>query len=230
MRVETWLLLLESILLVVTIVLLLYSIREGRAREGLIAEVASAKKVLTRKEYFLAITDSMHDARQEVVGCLTGRPPVGDEVRETDRITELIGRATAKGVRVRYLLPKFPDRLRIGLQYAVAGAEVRFSSCLMIHDLRFIVIDEKVVVLGIPEAVGDEEATKKGYTIPSQGLALIMKNYFNSCERQSSLGDYLREVMEQSGASAEHLAREFHLDEGTIRRFLAGEGPGANPA
>jgi len=52
----------------------------------------------------------------------------------------------------------------------------------MVHNFRFIVVDGKVVVLGIPDAVGEREATKKGYRIPSAGLASIMKTYFETCE------------------------------------------------
>lgn len=63
MIVEKGLLMLESILLVVTIILLIYSIKEGRGRKGLLLEVGKATKILTRQEYFLTVTDSMMDAK-----------------------------------------------------------------------------------------------------------------------------------------------------------------------
>lgn len=66
-------------------------------------------------------------------------------------------------MRIKYLLPKFPDRLQIGVQYTKAGAEVLFSICLMVHNIRYSVVDERIVVLGIPESTGEKEATKKGY-------------------------------------------------------------------
>ena len=89
----------------------------------------------------------------------------------------------------------------------------------MVHNIRFSVIDERVVVLGIPESAGEKEATKKGYTIPSEGLAIILKSYFSGCEKQSSLKEYLQEVIAHSGATLEHLAKEFHLDEKDLQIF-----------
>jgi len=218
---ETGLLLLESVLLVFTVTLLVYNIHEGRQREKLIREVGRAVRVLTRQEYFFAIMDSMLDAKQEIIGCITGRPPSGEDVKMTMHITDTIERMAAKGVRIKYLLPKFPDRLQNGVQYTKAGAEVLFSSCLMVHNIRFSVVDEKIVVLGIPESVGEREATKKGYTIPSEGLALLLKNYFLDCQKQSSLKEYLQEVIEQTGATLGHLAREFHLEEKDLKELVA---------
>ena len=61
--------------------------------------------------------------------------------------------------------------------------------------------------------MGEKEATKKGYKIPSEELALILKNYFNTCEKQTGMKEYLQEIIEQTGATPKHLAREFHMDE-----------------
>ncbi len=209
MTVEFALLLLESGLLIATVILLIYGIHEGRRRDHLLREVGRATRVLTRQEYFFSIMEAMLDAKREIIGCITGRPPSGDEVGMTRHIADAIERMTKKGVSVRYLLPKFPDRLKIGLQYTKAGAEVFFSSCLMVHNLRYIVVDEETIVLGIPDEIGEREATKKGYTIPSEGLAALLKDYFRDCEDKANLKDYLQEVLKQTGASLEHLAREF---------------------
>jgi hypothetical protein len=138
----------------------------------------------------------------------------------TRNIVGAIEDMAGKGVSIRYLLPKFPDRLQIGVRYTKAGAEVRFSSCLMVHNIRFSVVDERIVVLDIPESVGEREATKKGYTIPSEGLAILLKNYFLDCQKQSSLKEYIQEVLEQTGATLEHLAREFHLDEKDLKEVM----------
>ena len=219
MSIEFALILLESVLLIATIVLLIYSIREGKRRDGLLREVGRATKVLTRQEYFASIMDSMMDAKQEIIGCITGTPPTSDDIHMTRHIANAIEGMTRKGIRIKYLLPKFPDRLPIAVLYAKAGAEIRFSTCLMVHNLRYIVIDERIVVLGIPENIGEREATKKGFKIPSEGLALVLKNYFSECDRQNSLSEYIHEVTQQTGASLEHLAREFHLDENDLKKF-----------
>ena len=220
MTIELGLLLLESLLLVATIILLVYNIHEGKQRDNLLREVGKATKVLTRQEYFFSVMESMLDAEREIIGCITGRPPSGDDVKMTRNIVGAIEKMTEKGVRIKYLLPKFPDRLHIGVRYTKAGAEVLFSSCLMVHNMRFSIVDERIVVLGIPESMGEMEATKKGYKIPSEGLAMILKNYFDTCEKRTSLKEYLREIIEQTGATPEHLAREFHVDEKDLRDLV----------
>jgi len=217
---ELGLLVLESVLLVATVILLVYGIYEGKRRDVLLREVGRATRVLTRQEYFFSIMDAMLAAKREIVGCITGRPPTGDDVKMARQIIDSIEKMTRKGVIVKYLLPKFPDRLQIGVQYAKAGAEVRFSSCLMVHNIRYIVVDERIVVLGIPESVGEKEATKKGYAIPSEGLASVLRDNFSGCDKQVSLKEYLHEVIEHSGATLEHLAREFHLDESDLKNLL----------
>jgi len=221
MTLELILLIIESVLLVVTVVLLLYNIHEGKERDKLLREVGKATRILTRHEYFLTLMESMLDAKQEIIGCITGRPPSGDDVRMTQSIVDTIERMAGKGVRIKYLLPKFPDRLQIGIRYTKAGAEVLFSNCLMVHNIRYSIVDERIVVLGIPEITGEAEATKKGFKIPSTELSLILKNYFNTCENQIHLQDYLFEIMEQTGATPEHLAREFHLAEEDLRKFVS---------
>jgi len=218
--VEYALLLLESGLLIATVILLIYGIHEGRRRDHLLREVGRVTKVLTRQEYFFSIMEVMLDAKREIIGCITGRPPSGDEMRMTRHIADAIERMTRKGVNVRYLLPKFPDRLQIGLQYTKAGAEVFFSSCLMVHNLRYVVVDEETIVLGIPDETGEKEATKKGYTIPSEGLAALLKDYYRDCEDKTNLKDYLQEVLKQTGATVEHLAREFHLDQEDLKGLV----------
>ena len=220
MTLEFGLLLLESVLLVATIMLLVYGIHEGKRRDALLKEVGRATKVLTRQEYFFSIMEAMFDAKQEIIGCITGTPPSGDDVKMTRHIADAIEDMTRKGVSIKYLLPKFPDRLQIGVLYTKAGAEVRFSSCLMVHNIRYSVVDERIVVLGIPENTGEREAKKKGYTIPSEGLSIVLKNYFNDCEKQTTLKEYILEVIEQTGATAEHLAKEFHLDEKELKKLV----------
>jgi hypothetical protein len=220
MTIELGLLLLESLLLVATIILLVYNIHEGKQRDNLLREVGKATKVLTRQEYFFSVMESMLDAEREIIGCITGRPPSGDDIKMTRNFVGAIEKMTEKGVHIKYLLPKFPDRLHIGVRYTKAGAEVLFSSCLMVHNMRFSIVDERIVVLGIPESMGEMEATKKGYRIPSEGLAMILKNYFDTCEKRTSLKEYLREIIEQTGATPEHLAREFHVDEKDLRDLV----------
>ncbi len=222
MSLELSLLVLESVLLVFTIILLLYSIREGRGREHLLLEVDRATKTFTRVEYFLAVVDSITDAKKEVTGLITGRLPAHEDKKRTADIVSAIEKMTRSGVRIKYLLPRFHDRLHIGFLYTMAGAEIRLSSCSMLHDFRYMVVDDDLVVIGVPESVGLKEATKKGYQIRSEGLASVLKENFNNCwEKAASFRDYLAEVMKETNASARHMAKELSIDEAELEKFLS---------
>lgn len=221
MHIEITLLVLESVLLLFTIVLLLYSIKEGKRRKALLVEVGRVTKTLTRQEYFLNLIDVMQDAEEEVLGCITGRLAKGEDKKRARSIVSDIEKLTGKGVAVKYLLPKFPDRLNVGYRYSKAGADVRFSSCLFIHDVRFTVVDGRMALLGIPESVGERESTKKGYRILSEGLATILKDYFLGCwDNSLHYEDYIREIVSETGASAKVLAMEFHIDADEILRIV----------
>ncbi len=220
MTIETGLLVLESILLAATVILLIYSIREGKERKSLLLEVGKATRILTRQEYFLTVTDSMMDAKTEVIGAITGRRPIGDDKKRTKDVIANIERLAKNGVNIKYLLPKFQDRLHIGHLYTKAGAEIRYSDCAIVHDIRYIVVDDKVVIIGIPESIGEKEATKKGYRIPSEGLAAILKEHFYSCwDKNMRYEDYVKEVMKQTGATPKLLAREIQIDEEELEKF-----------
>lgn len=225
MSIEKSLLILESALLVATIIILLYSIKEGRGRRELLMEVGKAVKILTRLEYFLIVTDSMMDAKDEIIGCITGRMPYGDDKKRTKEIEDSIERLTKKGVKIKYLLPKFPDRLHIGYLYSKAGAEVRFSKCSIVYDIRYIVIDNKLVVIGIPETTGEKEETRKGYRIPSEALSSVLKRHFSECWDESiTYEEYAQEVIRQTGATIKLLSRELQIDERELDRISTHAG------
>jgi len=71
------------------------------------------------------------------------------------------------------------------------------------------------------ENIGEKQATKKGYRIPSEGLAMVLRNYFDTCEKQSTFTEYLKEVIEQTGATPEHIAKEYKIDAEELKK-LAG--------
>jgi hypothetical protein len=222
MPIETVLLILESFLLIATIILLLYSIREGKERRGLLLEVGKATRILTRQEYFLTVKDSMMDAKDEITGFITGRPPSDDDRKRVKDIIHNIEQLAAKGVKVKYLMPKFHDRLQVGYLYTQAGAEVRYSACAIASNIRYIIIDDQIAVIGMPECAGEKEATRKGYRIPSEGLASILKNHFYSCWEQSTpYPEYGKEIIEQTGATLKVLEKELHIDSKELERLAA---------
>jgi len=222
MTVETILLILESVLLLATIILLLFSLREGRGRRKLLLEVGKATKILTRQEYFLSVTDSMTDAKNEVVGVITGRLPAADDKKRVNEIIHHIEKLRKEGISAKYLVPKFYDRLHIGHLYQKAGAELSYSICAIANNIRYVIVDDRLVVIGIPESTGEKEATRKGYRIPSEGLAGILKDHFSRCwEDSMNYEDYLKEIVRQTGATPGLLAKELQLDEREIEKLLA---------
>lgn len=221
-NLEVGLLALESVLLVATIILLIVSLREGRHRDDLIKEIGKATKVMSRREYFLTVTDTMLDAEKEVLGRITGRRPSGDDLKRTEEIIGLIERLAGSDVSVRYLLPKFQDRLYMGLLYEKAGAEIRFTACKPEYDLRYTVVDSSVTIVGLPEEVGEKEATKKGYLLPSEGLSEILTLDFYECwDGSATLAEYIKETMKHTGASSQTLAKEIGIDQGELERFAS---------
>ncbi len=222
MPIETILLILESLLLGVTIILLLFSIKEGRGRKNLLLEVEKTAKVLTRQEYFLTVMDAMLDAKAEVAGFITGRMPTGDDKKRTRAIVNYIERLSGERISVKYIIPKFHDRIHLGHMYSKAGAQVRYSTCAIVHDFRYIVVDERIVVIGIPESVGEKEATRKGYRIPSEGLSAILREYFDRCwEGDVGHADYVKEVIKQSGATLKVLSQELQISEEELEKILS---------
>ena len=221
MTLELILLALESALLVFTIALLALSIREGRGRDALILQVTSAMRMLTRHEYFISVIDSMMDAREEVVASITGRMPNNpDDAKRVRSLAINIEKLTAQGIIVRYLMPKFQDRLHMGWLYTRAGAEVRYNVCPVSLGFRYTVIDAKVVIVGILEETGEREATRKGDRLPSEELGAILKKYFYDCwDTQITFDEFLKETMAQTGASPKTLSRELQIDESYLERI-----------
>lgn len=222
MSIEMGLLILESVLLVATIVLLVFSIREGRERNALLLEVQRTTKILTRQEYFLTVTDTMLNAEGEVIGCITGRLPKGGDKKRTDEVIGDIKKLTGRGVSVKYILPRFQDRLHIGHRYSSAGAEIRYSAYPLVHDIRYTVIDETSVIIGIPESMGEKEATKKGYKIPSVALSSILRDHFFNCWDEDITHEaYVKETIKQTGTTPEQLARELQLEAGVFDKITS---------
>ena len=51
-------------------------------------------------------------------------------------------------------------------------------------------------------------------------LSAVLKNYFDECEDKMNPREYLLEVCKQTGATLEHLAREFHLDKTDLQQLV----------
>ena len=222
MSIEAILILIESVLLIVTIILLLYSIKESWRRKELLLAVGKATKILTRIEYFTAVSDSITEAEEDIIGYVTGRHTIDDDEKRVATILNAIKRATSRGVRVQYILPKFHDRLYMGYLYSAAGAEVKYRPSLVIQSLRYMVVDSKTVIIGIPETTDQEEMTSKGHWLPSKALADILKNHFYARWNNSlSFGEFFNEVLKQTDASTNELALELGIDVKRLKKVLS---------
>ena len=123
---EAILLVVELLLLAFTLFVVVQSRREEKARGKLIDEMYRTAGVLSRQEYFIAVMDALLRAKTDVFGCVTGSSPRADHDLTMDRILEQIKVESSKGVNVRYLIPRSPDRIELGSLYTRAGAEVRY--------------------------------------------------------------------------------------------------------
>lgn len=178
--IQLILLAVELVLLVATLTLLVLYRREMKARETLIQHVSSVADVITRQEYFVAVVDAIQGAETKLIGCVTGSPPTIEEGEVIRQLLRSVGEAVKRGVKVRYLLPLAPDRLRMARWYSTTGAEVRFDPSLLISDARYMCTDEKLAVVGVPDRKGENQPTRKGYVIPSETIARLLVGDFES--------------------------------------------------
>ncbi len=200
--VEFGLLLVELILLIFTVILLVLNLREEKGRQDLIKEVGRATKVLTRQEYLNEVIRSYHEAKSSIFGCITGSYPTDEEERQViDTLVKHIRELSKEGVKIRFMIPKFTDRLYIGYRYSQAGAQVFYNNCALVNDARYMIIDDRFVLIGVPEKIGENEPTKKGYRIPSVGIAAIIREHYDQCANSSRFtathDEYVKETLEE---------------------------------
>jgi len=198
------LLIVELFLLVATVSLLVLNRREQKAREKMIDHFSSVADVITRQEYFVAVVDAIQRAERSLCGSVSGSPPTHEEGEVIQQILDAIGDAARRGVKMRYLLPLAPDRLQMGKRYKLGGAEVKFHSALLISDMRYMLIDERLVLVGVPERRGRNEPTRKGFTIPSESVAHLFKTQFEtewSSKEAKGYQEYLGQLVAQARVS-----------------------------
>ncbi len=222
------LLIIEPFLLVATLLLLVLNRREQRGRDSLLRRLSAATDVVSRQEYFVAVLGSLQSASTYVYGSVTGSPPQPEESEVIQQLTGAVSSAVGRGAKVRYLLPLAPDRLQIAQLYSTAGAQVRFNPGVLVSDARYMIVDDKSVVVGVPERKGRNEPTRKGYVIPSETVAALFKGEFeakwNSGETRTYEA-YMAEVVTNArksnpAISSELIAANLKLDRKEVERFL----------
>ena len=220
------LLVVELILLVPTLLLLVLGRNEERGRKHLLLQITSMARMVSRQEYFNSVHSSMQKATRTVKGTITGSAPQNREgVELVQSMVEEIRKATKRGVSVQYLVPKSQDRLRVASGYKEAGAEIRFHAGLLVNDLRFVVVDSKTVVLGLPGTAGQNEPTREGFMIPSEGLSEILSSQFESkWSGGIDYDEYVKSVLEEAKSHSPNvsdslLSSQLHVPESEVRRI-----------
>lgn len=223
----------ELFLLVVTIVLLVLNRREFRGRNQLIEHISMAADVVTRQEYFVTVLETLQGAEHYVRGVVTGSPPSSEEGEVINQLLGVISSAVGRGVDVRYLLPHAPDRLHMAQRYRSAGAVVKFNAAVLVSDARFMVVDDKEVVVGLPVRKGQDEPTKKGHLIPSESVASLFREQFDRLWDSPDALEYeryLKEVVASALKSSPRIspdliATNLKLDRAEVERAMSASGP-----
>lgn len=191
-----------------------------KSRELLMKQFTSVTDVITRQEYFVAVIEAIQRSDKSIIGSVTGSSPNPEEAEVVQQILNSLSEASRRGVQIDYLLPLAPDRLRMAKKYITHGARVKFNPLLLVSDMRYMCVDDKLVIIGVPERGGKNEPTRKGYTIPSESVTHLFKTHFethwNSVESKE-YEEYLRELIMQakasnSTASAELIARNLGIE------------------
>jgi phosphatidylserine/phosphatidylglycerophosphate/cardiolipin synthase-like enzyme len=202
--IQLLLLMVELVLLVATVSLLVFNRREIKAREQLVRHFSSVADVITRQEYFVAVVETVQKAERTLIGSVTGSSPTSEEGEVIRQILNSISEAAKRGVSVRYILPLAPDRLKMGKLYTKSGAGVKFSPAVLISDARYMCVDGRVVLIGVPDRSGRNEPTRKGYTISSESVSRLFIREFDEqwgAEEAKIYEDYLKELVGQARRS-----------------------------
>ena len=112
--VESVLLVVELILLIFTVILLVFHLKQDKVHKNLIREMSRTTRVLTRQEYFSEVIQAFQETEKSIFGCITGSKPSDNDRKNIDIIVKNIRELVKKGVKISFLIPKFPNRLYIG--------------------------------------------------------------------------------------------------------------------
>ncbi len=206
------LLVVELLLLVPTLLLLLLGRREEKGRQALLKEITKTAKMLSRQEYFNSVLSAIMTATGSIKGSITGSMPTNvEEENLVHNITQQFkqSKKAHPELAIRYLLPRSQDRLSVAYRYKVAGAEVRFHRSLIVTDLRYMIVDDRITVVGLPSMAGDDQPTKEGYLLPSEDLAATINESFeNKWREAAAYEDYAKEVLSEIRSQSRSVSSE----------------------
>lgn len=227
--VQILLLIVELVLLVATLFIVQTSRKEQKGREQLIQEMYKTARVVSREDYFNHVMEGYQTASQNILARVTGKKPHESEKEMVEHLISTIGMAVGtRGIEVKLLLPKSPGRISVGYRYTRVGAAVRYHPGLIASDVRYMIVDDKTVVMGLSEKTGEQEPTRTGYRIPSEGLAGVLKTDFMKHWESKEAIDYEKYVQEilasvkrsTPDVSAQLVSNQLDLDVEEVNRLL----------
>jgi len=186
--------------------------------------------MVSRQEYFNSVHFVMQNAKNSIKGSITGSAPTTPEQNDqVQAIIDHIRTARERNVAIQYILPKTPDRVVVANKYREVGAEVKFHPGILVSDLRYTVIDNNYTVLGLPSSAGENQPTREGYVIPSEGLAQVFLRQFQTrWEEATAYDQYLKELLSQitthnPAISSELLSSQLQIQESEVKRILSSD-------
>jgi hypothetical protein len=197
------LLVVELVLLAFTLLMIVITRGEFRARSELMAHVSSATDAITRQEYFATVIDTIQAAERHVLATVTATSPTPEESAIVSMIVDSLSKASARGVKVRYMVPHSPDRLPMArrVQARGSGAEVPSRprrERRKVHGRGRQDGDHRV-----PDRTGGDQPTKRGHNVTSESVAHLFSEKFESqwsSPEAKTYSQYLLELV----ASARH--------------------------
>lgn len=185
----------------------------------LLDKLIAAARVFSREEYFAMTIEAIQEAKKSIWGVVTGSRPRASDLRAVERILQAIKYASKRGVDVKYLLPIGREKLYMGYRYTSAGAMIKYCPGLLVSDARYMIVDNKLVVLGFPERHGEREPTRRGQRIYSEAIASLFAKEFESCWSSATtmtFNDYLESVITEilrsnPEASIERISEDLKL-------------------
>jgi len=222
------LLIVELVLLLATLTLIILARRESSGRENLLQQMTHTARMVSRQEYFNSVHFVMQNAKNSIKGSITGSAPTTPEQNDqVQAIIDHIRTARERNVAIQYILPKTPDRVVVANKYREVGAEVRFHPGILVSDLRYTVIDNNYTVLGLPSSAGENQPTREGYVIPSEGLAQVFLRQFQTrWDEATAYDQYLKELLSEirthnPAISTELLSSQLQIQESEVKQILS---------
>jgi hypothetical protein len=110
--------------------------------------------------------------------------------------------------------------------YKEVGAEIRFHPGLLVSDLRYTVVDNNHTVIGLATTTGQNQPTREGYVIPSEGFAQIFLRQFQEKWGEGvDYDDYLKGILSEiknhnPTVSTQLLSSQLQVPESELRRIM----------